>query len=77
MEQTVENTVSTTEELIYSGKIESDGSKEVAFNVNVVAQGKLPVLVIKQSTYAILWTPNSINSTLFENLKKKLNEEIK
>ena len=69
MEQTVENTVSTTEELIYSGKVESNGSKEVAFNVNVVAQGKLPVLVIKQSTYVILWTPNSINSTLFENLK--------
>lgn len=69
MEQTVENTVSTTEELIYSGKVESSGSPEEAFNVNIVAQGKLPVLVIKQSTYAILWTPNSINSTLFENLK--------
>ena len=69
MEQTVENTVSTTEELIYSGKVESNGSKEVAFNVNVVSQGKLPVLVIKQSTYAILWTPEPINSTLFEKLK--------
>ena len=69
MEQTVENTVSTAEELIYSGKVESNGSKEEAFNVEVVAQGKLPVLVIKQSTYAILWTPNSINSTLFEKLK--------
>lgn len=69
MEQTVENTVSTTEELIYSGKVESNGSKEVAFNVNVVAQEKLPVLVIKQSTYAILWTPEPINSTLFEKLK--------
>ncbi len=69
MEQTVESIESTTEELIYSGKIESSGSKEVAFNVNVVAQGKLPVLVIKQSTYAILWTPESINSTLFEKLK--------
>lgn len=69
MEQTVESIESTTEELIYSGKIESSESKEVAFNVNVVAQGKLPVLVIKQSTYAILWTPESINSTLFEKLK--------
>ena len=69
MEQTVESIESTTEELLYSGKIESSGSKEEAFNVEVVAQGKLPVLVIKQSTYAILWTPNSINSTLFEKLK--------
>lgn len=69
MEQTVESIESTTEELIYSGKVESNGSKEEAFNVEVVAQEKLPVLVIKQSTYAILWTPNSINSTLFEKLK--------
>ena len=69
MEQTVENTVSTTEELIYSGKVESSGSPEEAFNVNIVAQGKLPVLVIKQATYAILWTPEPINSTLFEKLK--------
>ena len=69
MEQTVESVESTTEEFVYTGKVESNGSKEVAFNVNVVAQGKLPVLVIKQSTYAILWTPNSINSTLFEKLK--------
>lgn len=69
MEQTVESIESTTEEFVYTGKVESNGSKEVAFNVNVVAQGKLPVLVIKQSTYAILWTPEPINSTLFEKLK--------
>ena len=69
MEQTVESIESTTEEFVYTGKVESNGSKEEAFNVEVVAQGKLPVLVIKQSTYAILWTPNSINSTLFEKLK--------
>ena len=69
MEQTVESIESTTEEFVYTGKVESNGSKEEAFNVNVVAQGKLPVLVIKQSTYAILWTPKPINSTLFEKLK--------
>ena len=69
MEQTVESIESTTEEFVYTGKVESNGSKEEGFSVEVDAQGKLPVLVIKQSTYAILWTPNSINSTLFEKLK--------
>lgn len=67
MEQTVENTVSTTEELEYLPKVESPN--QGVFSIEVVAQGKLPVLVIKQSTYAILWTPGPINSTLFEKLK--------
>ena len=70
MERTVENTVSTTEELIYSGKVENNSpSNDVPFTKDVVTQGKLPVLVIKQATYAILWTPEPINSTLFEELK--------
>ena len=69
MEQTVESIESTTEEFVYTGNVKSSGSPEEGFSVEVDAQGKLPVLVIKQSTYAILWTPNSINSTLFEKLK--------
>lgn len=70
MEQTVESIESTTEELIYSGKVENNSpSNDVPFTKDVVAQGKLPVLVIKQATYAILWTPEPINSTLFEELK--------
>ena len=69
MEQTVESIESTTEEFVYTGNVKSSGSPEEGFSVEVDAQGKLPVLVIKQSTYAILWTPEPINSTLFEKLK--------
>lgn len=67
MEQTVESIESTTEELIYLNHVESPN--QGVFSIEVVAQGKLPVLVIKQSTYAILWTPEPIDSTLFEKLK--------
>ena len=69
MEQTVESIESTTEEFVYTGNVKSSGSPEEGFSVEVDAQGKLPVLVIKQYTYAILWTPEPINSTLFEKLK--------